>query len=104
MPVVAASPPPPPAPAPAPAGPPTLPADGSIPPELVNATSFRHIMVYLLNKEGLRDHAAIVARCEALRPYVGAIGRLAGDLNERVARALEVLLAEKNVSGAPAAS
>jgi hypothetical protein len=61
-----------------------------VPAALVSATSFRQVMTWMVEQE-LTGAADIVAKCEELRPHVPAIGRLRGDLTERVARALSVL-------------
>jgi len=85
---VAAPPAAPPAAAPAPA------SLADVPDVLVNATSFRQVMTWMLDR-GLKTQEDIVRECEKWRGVVPAISRLSGDLNDRVGRALEVLRMER---------
>lgn len=61
---------------------------------LVTATSFKTVMMWMLGEGGFTKVEDIVRRCELWRDNVPAIQRLGGDLNERVARAFEVLTAK----------
>lgn len=68
---------------------------GAVPPDLLNATSFRQVMTWMLDN-GFKDEISIVAKCDEFRTSVPAIARLSGDLKDRVARALEVLKMERD--------
>lgn len=99
---------------PVPASVPAAPlTSGAVPAELVAATSFRSVMIWML-ANGFTTKEAIVAKCDELRKVmvqdpasgkevaaVQAIARLPADLSDRVARALEVLTAEQGTA-APA--
>jgi hypothetical protein len=67
---------------------------GEVAPELVAATSFRHVLLWLLDR-GITTPEAIIAKCEELRPHVPAISRLPADITDRVNRALVILVAER---------
>ncbi len=69
-----------------------------VPAELAAATSFRHVMTWMVANVG-SDAAAIAAKCEELRASVPAIARLQGDISTRIERALYALGGN---SGAPA--
>jgi hypothetical protein len=75
-----------PAPAPTPAA---VPA-GDVPAALATATSLRQVMEWMI-ANGFDTTDKAVAKCEELRPHIPALGRIAGDLRERVSRAIAVL-------------
>jgi hypothetical protein len=63
----------------------------SAPPALATATSFRQVMQWVID-QGLRDPAAIEQKLGELHASVPVLQRLGGDLKERIARALTVML------------
>ena len=62
----------------------------AVPKELAGASSFRQVMAWMVKNVG-DDKDLIVAKVEELRSEVPAIGRLSGNIDERVERALSVL-------------
>lgn len=67
-------------------------ANGVIPPppEVVSATAFRSVLTWMVDN-GYNDVDTIVPLCEAWRDQVPALGRMAGNIRNRVERALTAL-------------
>ena len=69
------------------------PGGSAVPAEMLTYTSFRQVMNWML-ANGYTNTEAIALKCEELKPHIPAIGKLAGDITDRISRALEVLQME----------
>jgi hypothetical protein len=72
------------APEKAPAGP-----EGSVP-DITKAKQLKDVITMLMEHHGIKDEAAMIAKCEELKATVPVLSRIA-DIPARVKRAMEVL-------------